>query len=161
MGREIERKFLIKSSEWANLDKPGAKHLRQGYLVSDPNKTIRVRTTDDKAWITIKGISFGASRLEYEYEIPLGEGLELLDNFAEAELEKIRYEIHHQDKLWEVDVFLGDNNGLIVAEIELDSEDEKFELPEWVAEEVTQEKKYYNSNLTKHPFKLWNINVQK
>lgn len=161
MGREIERKFLIKESEWAKTDKPGGKYLRQGYLVSDPNKTIRVRTTYDKAWITIKGISVGASRLEYEYEIPLGEGLELLDNFAEAELEKIRYEIHHQDKLWEVDVFLGDNNGLIVAEIELDSEDEKFELPEWVAEEVTQEKKYYNSNLTKHPFKLWNINVQK
>ncbi|KQN28565.1 adenylate cyclase [Pedobacter sp. Leaf41] len=161
MGREIERKFLIKESEWAKLDKPGGKHLRQGYLVSDPNKTIRVRTTDDNAWITIKGISVGASRLEYEYQIPLGEGLELLDNFAEAELEKLRYEIHHQDKLWEVDVFLGDNNGLIVAEIELDSEDEKFELPEWVAEEVTQEKKYYNSNLTKHPFKLWKINVQK
>ncbi|RZJ86176.1 MAG: CYTH domain-containing protein, partial [Chryseobacterium sp.] len=132
MGREIERKFLIKESEWAKLDKPGGKHLRQGYLVSDPNKTIRVRTTDDNAWITIKGISVGASRLEYEYQIPLGEGLELLDNFAEAELEKLRYEIHHQDKLWEVDVFLGDNNGLIVAEIELDSEDEKFELPEWV-----------------------------
>ena len=161
MGREIERKFLIKPSEWAKLDKPGGKHLRQGYLVSDPNKTIRVRTTDDNAWITIKGISVGASRLEYEYQIPLGEGLELLDNFAEAELEKLRYEIHHQEKLWEVDVFLGDNNGLIVAEIELDSEDEKFELPEWVAEEVTQEKKYYNSNLTKHPFKLWKINVQK
>ena len=161
MGREIERKFLIKASEWANLDKPGGNHLRQGYLVSDPNKTIRVRTTDNKAWITIKGISVGASRLEYEYEIPLAEGLELVDNFAEAELEKIRYDIHHQDKLWEVDVFLGDNNGLIVAEIELDSEDEKFELPEWVAEEVTQEKKYYNSNLTKYPFKLWNINVQK
>ena len=161
MGREIERKFLIKASEWAKLDKPGGKHLRQGYLVSAPNKTIRVRTTDDKAWITIKGISVGASRLEYEYEIPLVEGLELLDNFAEAELEKIRYEIHHQAKLWEVDVFLGDNNGLIVAEIELDSEDEKFELPEWVAEEVTEEKKYYNSNLTKHPFKLWKINVQK
>ena len=161
MGKEIERKFLLHLEEWKKLIKPAGKHLRQGYISNNPEKTIRIRIAENQAWLTIKGITIGASRLEYEYEIPLGEGLELLDNFAEAELEKIRYEIHHQDKLWEVDVFLGDNNGLIVAEIELDSEDEKFELPEWVAEEVTQEKKYYDSNLTKHPFKLWNINVQK
>ncbi|WP_421944931.1 CYTH domain-containing protein [Pedobacter sp.] len=155
MGQEIERKFLIKVAEWEGLDKPSGKQLRQGYILTDPNKTIRVRIADKTAWLTIKGISVGASRLEFEYEIPLQEGNELLDNFSEAELEKVRYEIAHKGKLWEVDVFAGDNKGLIVAEIELLSEDEQFELPDWVAEEVTHDKKYYNSNLTKHPFKNW------
>lgn len=155
MGKEIERKFLIKEAEWNNFAKPAGKHLRQGYLVSDPNKTIRVRTAENAAWITIKGISIGASRLEYEYEIPLIEGLELLDHFAESELEKIRYEIPYKGKIWEVDVFSGDNAGLIVAEIELESEEENFSLPAWVAEEVTHEKKYYNSCLTTHPYKNW------
>lgn len=155
MGQEIERKFLIKESEWEKLDKPGGKQLRQGYILTDPNKTIRVRIAGKTAWLTIKGISVGASRLEFEYEIPLQEGNELLDNFSEAELEKVRYEITYKQKLWEIDVFAGDNEGLIVAEIELLSEDEKFELPDWVAEEVTHDKKYYNSNLTKYPFKDW------
>lgn len=155
MGKEIERKFLINKPEWDLIDKPSGKRLRQGYLVSDPNKTIRVRTTQHQAWITIKGISIGASRLEYEYEIPLAEGLELLDNFATSELEKIRYEVFYKGKTWEIDVFSGDNDGLIVAEIELAAEDEPFDLPGWVANEVTHEKKYYNSNLTQYPFKLW------
>ncbi|RYD73476.1 MAG: CYTH domain-containing protein [Sphingobacteriales bacterium] len=156
MGKEIERKFLINKTHWNNFEKPIGKLLRQGYLVSDPSKTIRVRVADDQAWLTIKGISVGASRLEYEYEIPYTEGLELLDSFAETELKKIRYEIFHANKLWEIDVFSGDNDGLIVAEIELESEDEQFERPDWIAEEVTNEKKYYNSNLTKYPFKDWN-----
>ena len=155
MGQEIERKFLIKESEWEKLDKPSGKQLRQGYILTDPNKTIRVRIADKTAWLTIKGISVGASRLEFEYEIPLQEGNELLDKFSEAELEKVRYEIAHKGKLWEVDVFAGDNKGLIVAEIELLSEDEQFDLPDWVAQEVTHDKKYYNSNLTKYPFKDW------
>jgi len=155
MGQEIERKFLIKASEWEKLDKPNGKQLRQGYILTDPNKTIRVRIANKTAWLTIKGISVGASRLEFEYEIPLQEGKELLDNFSESELEKVRYEIAHEGKLWEVDVFAGDNKGLIVAEIELLSEDEEFEIPEWVAVEVTHNKKYYNSNLTKDPFKNW------
>ncbi|WP_231491218.1 CYTH domain-containing protein [Pedobacter sp. Leaf170] len=155
MGKEIERKFLINASAWLAIQKPVGKLLRQGYILTDPNKTIRVRIADHTGWLTIKGISVGASRLEYEYEIPLAEAKELLDNFSEAELEKIRYEITYKGKLWEIDVFAGDNNGLVVAEIELLSEDEQFEIPEWVAEEVTHDKKYYNSNLTKHPFKDW------
>lgn len=155
MGQEIERKFLIKAVEWGKINKPLGKQLRQGYILTDPNKTIRVRIADKTAWLTIKGISIGASRLEFEYEIPLQEGEELLDNFSEAELEKVRYEIIYEQKLWEVDVFAGDNNGLIVAEIELVSEDEQFDLPDWIADEVTHDKKYYNSNLTKHPFKDW------
>ncbi|WP_316734862.1 CYTH domain-containing protein [Pedobacter aquatilis] len=155
MGKEIERKFLINLIEWDKLEKPAGKHLRQGYILTDPNKTIRVRISNDKAWLTIKGISIGATRLEYEYEIPTEEAKELLDNFSEAELEKIRYEIAYKEKLWEIDVFSGNNSGLIVAEIELETEDEIFELPDWVAEEVTQEQKYFNSNLTKYPFKDW------
>ncbi|MFC3562045.1 CYTH domain-containing protein [Pedobacter jamesrossensis] len=155
MGKEIERKFLINLPEWEKFDKPEGKHFRQGYILTNPEKTIRVRKTDTAAWLTIKGLSVGASRLEYEYEIPLAEAEELLDNFSENELEKIRHEITHNGNLWEVDVFLGDNEGLIVAEIELEAEDEAFELPKWIAEEVTHEKKYYNSNLTKHPFKDW------
>lgn len=155
MGKEIERKFLINLSEWDKLAKPEGKHFRQGYILTDPGKTIRVRKTETAGWLTIKGLSIGASRLEYEYEIPLAEAEELLDNFSENELEKIRHEIIYANKLWEVDVFLGENQGLIVAEIELESEDEDFEIPEWITEEVTHEKKYYNSNLTKHPFKDW------
>ena len=89
MGQEIERKFLIKAAEWQKLEKPSGKQLRQGYILTDPNKTIRVRIADKTAWLTIKGISVGASRLEFEYEIPLQEGNELLDNFSEAELEKV------------------------------------------------------------------------
>jgi len=155
MGREIERKFLINQTEWSQLEKPAGKNFRQGYLLTDPHKTIRVRTTEINAWLTIKGISKGASRLEYEYEIPLSEGAELLDSFAVSELEKIRYEINHKGKLWEVDVFCGENEGLIVAEIELDAEDESFELPPWVDIEVTTDSRYYNSNLTNAPFKNW------
>lgn len=155
MAQEIERKFLINLSEWEKLSKPKGKHFRQGYILTDPAKTIRVRKTETSGWLTIKGISVGASRLEYEYEIPLAEAEELLDNFSENELEKVRHEIVYANKLWEVDVFLGDNEGLIVAEIELESEDEDFEIPEWITEEVTHEKKYYNSNLTKYPFKDW------
>ncbi|MFD2284569.1 CYTH domain-containing protein [Pedobacter petrophilus] len=155
MGKEIERKFLLNREKWEQLDKPAGKHLRQGYISNDPNKTIRVRIAETQAWLTIKGITIGASRLEYEYEIPLEEAAELLDNFCESELEKIRYEIEYQGKTWEVDVFSGDNEGLIVAEIELLSEEEQFERPVWVNAEVTTDKRYYNANLITYPFKAW------
>ncbi|KRT16971.1 adenylate cyclase [Pedobacter ginsenosidimutans] len=155
MGKEIERKFLIDHQQWANLSKPEGKLFRQGYLLTDKDKTIRVRATETKGFLTIKGQTIGATRMEYEYEIPVTEATELLDNFSLSELSKTRYEIPFGGKLWEVDVFLGDNKGLIVAEIELDSEDEIFDLPDWVSREVTEEEKYYNSNLTVTPFKDW------
>lgn len=155
MGKEIERKFLLNHAEWGKVEKPAGKHFRQGYISTDPAKTIRVRATESTGWLTIKGMSVGATRLEYEYEIPLTEAIELLDNFSESELEKTRYEIKFCDKLWEVDVFSGRNEGLIVAEIELLSETEQFKLPVWVADEVTHDKRYYNSNLTLHPFQDW------
>ncbi|NII85064.1 CYTH domain-containing protein [Pedobacter sp. SG908] len=155
MGKEIERKFLIDHQKWNTLSKPEGKLFRQGYLLSDKDKTVRVRATETKGFLTIKGQTIGATRMEYEYEIPVGEATELLDHFSLTELSKTRYEITFNDKVWEIDVFLGDNKGLIVAEIELDSEDEIFELPDWVSREVTQEEKYYNSNLAVKPFKDW------
>jgi CYTH domain-containing protein len=155
MAQEIERKFLLDLTQWQQVEKPAGEHFRQGYLVTDPQKTIRVRLTDTTGYLTIKGISTGATRLEYEYEIPTEEAKELLDNFAISELSKIRYKITYHNKVWEVDEFLGANKGLFVAEIELQSEDESFDLPTWVTNEVTGEEKYYNSNLTTHPYKNW------
>jgi adenylate cyclase len=155
MGKEIERKFLIDQQKWDSLTKPEGKLFRQGYLLTDKDKTIRVRATETKGFLTIKGQTIGATRMEYEYEIPVGEAIELLNNFSLSELSKTRYEIPSSGKLWEVDVFLGDNKGLIVAEIELESENETFDLPDWVTTEVTEEEKYYNSNLTVKPFKDW------
>jgi adenylate cyclase len=155
MGKEIERKFLIDQQKWDSLTKPEGKLFRQGYLLTDKDKTIRVRATESKGFLTIKGQTIGATRMEYEYEIPVGEAIELLDNFSLSELSKTRYEIPFSGKFWEVDVFLGDNKGLIVAEIELESENETFDLPDWVTTEVTEEEKYYNSNLTVKPFKDW------
>ena len=155
MGVEIERKYLVKQDQWEDLEKPRGEMYRQGYLLTDPQKTIRVRQTSDKGFLTIKGLSVGATRAEYEYEIPFGEAKELLDQFAVAELSKIRYKIVFDNYLWEVDEFLAENNGLIVAEIELSSEDENFDIPDWIGEEVTGEEKYYNSNLVIEPFKDW------
>lgn len=155
MGQEIERKFLVNHNKWQQIEKPIGNHFRQGYLFTEPNKTIRVRQTSEKGYLTIKGLSVGATRPEYEYEIPCNEATELLDNFAVSELSKIRYNIIFKGTLWEVDKFLGDNQGLIVAEIELKSEDEKFEIPDWIDREVTSEEKYYNSNLTQNPYKNW------
>jgi adenylate cyclase len=155
MGQEIERKFLVDHQKWNQLDKPEGELYRQGYLVTDPTKTIRVRQTNEKGFLTIKGLSIGATRPEYEYEIPHNEAKELLESFAISELSKIRYKIKVTNKTWEIDEFLGDNLGLLVAEIELTSEDEEFQLPDWVTIEVTDQKKYYNSNLTIEPFKNW------
>ena len=155
MGIEIERKYLVNLDQWQELKKPVGEMYRQGYLLTDPNKTIRVRQTKDKGFLTIKGLSVGATRAEYEYEIPFHEAKELLDQFSISELSKIRYKIVFDNYLWEVDEFLADNDGLIVAEIELSSEDENFSIPDWIEQEVTSEDKYYNSNLTIHPFKDW------
>lgn len=128
---------------------------RQGYILTDPEKTIRIRVTDQSGFIAIKGKSVGASRPEYEYAIPREDANELLNQFCSSDISKFRYSVHFAGKEWEVDEFLGDNEGLVVAEIELSSEDEPFEIPDWIAEEVTGIEKYYNSNLSKWPFKKW------
>ncbi|MCX2576217.1 CYTH domain-containing protein [Pedobacter sandarakinus] len=155
MGKEIERKFLVDHAKWSQLDKPLGREFRQGYISINPDKTVRVRIAEGQAWLTIKGITTGATRLEYEYEIPVAEAAELLNHFADDEVQKTRYLIEYATKIWEIDVFDGENEGLIIAEIELETEQDAFELPEWIAEEVTDDERYYNSNLSIKPFKLW------
>ena len=154
MATEIERKFLIKGEAWRALAE-GTMY-RQGYLNSAKERTVRVRTVGDKAFLTIKGITVGATRAEYEYEIPFADCNALLDDLAEKPLiEKKRYKIRQGEFTWEIDEFFGDNQGLIVAEIELTSEDQQFGKPDWIGEEVTGDPRYFNSNLIKHPFTRW------
>jgi CYTH domain-containing protein len=154
MGKEIERKYLVKSDVFKSLAEPV--NYRQGYLSTVKERTVRVRTINDQGFLTIKGITVGASRVEYEYDIPAGDATEMLNNLCEKPLiEKNRYKVKHNGLTWEIDEFFGDNNGLIVAEVELDSEDQKIDLPDWIGEEVTSDPRYFNSNLTKNPYKNW------
>ena len=154
MGVEIEKKFLLTGEEWKKL--AGGTAYRQGYLSSVKERTVRVRTINDKGFLTIKGISVGATRLEYEYEIPFDDANELLDELCEKPLiEKNRYKVEVGAHTWEIDEFFGENMGLVVAEIELESEDQEFETPAWVGEEVTGDPRYFNSNLIKEPFTKW------
>lgn len=157
MGKEIERKFLVIGEAWRGLAQ-GTLY-RQGYLNSAKERTVRVRTVGDKAFLTIKGLTVGASRVEYEYEIPFEDGNFLLDNLAEKPIiEKKRYRIPQGKFVWEIDEFFGENQGLIVAEIELESEDEAFDRPEWAGQEVTGDPRYFNSNLIRHPYTRWQNN---
>jgi adenylate cyclase len=154
MGVEIERKFLLNGDGWRTLGE--AVLLRQGYLCSDPVRTVRVRIEGDAGVLTIKSKSTGATRGEWEYPIPLAEARELLDGLCERPLvEKIRRRIDHAGFTWEVDEFLGENAGLVVAEIELPSEDAVFDKPAWIGEEVTGDKRYYNSSLIRFPYSQW------
>ena len=155
MSIEIERKFLVHKELWAKLHKPRGIKYKQGYLLTESDKTIRVRITEANAYLTIKGETKGISRPEFEYSIPVKDANEMLTLFAGKILDKIRYRIEFKGKIWEVDVFEGENKGLILAEIELKGENEKFEIPEWIAEEVTGDERYYNSCLSLHPFKSW------
>jgi CYTH domain-containing protein len=152
MGKEIERKFMVKEGDWCNQK---AKKYRQGYLSTVKERTVRVRTMKDKAYLTIKGIAIGAARLEFEYEIPRQDAAALLDICEKPLIEKNRYKIEHGGFVWEVDEFLGENQGLIVAEIELQSEDQYFPKPDWVGAEVTADPRYFNSNLIKNPYTTW------
>ena len=154
MGKEIERKFLLKSDAWRSLAK-GTMY-RQGYLNSVKERTVRIRTVGDKAFLTIKGITVGTTRAEYEYPIPFDECNAMLDSLAEKPIiEKTRYKVPIGALTWEIDEFFGDNKGLIVAEVELTSEDQKFDKPAWVGDEVSGDPRYFNSNLIKHPFTKW------
>jgi adenylate cyclase len=155
MGIEIERKFLVDAEQWHQLEKPEGTPFEQGYLVSDGKRTVRIRATDLQGYITIKGTTTRFSRSEYEYPIPVSEARELIANLAEFSLQKTRYCIDYAGKTWEVDAFKGSNEGLLLAEIELDSEDETFDLPPWVITEVTVDKRYYNSYLSEHPYQEW------
>jgi adenylate cyclase len=155
MALEIEHKFLIKNSDWKeNIQK--SSDYKQGYLISDKTKSIRVRISDDKAWLNIKSATIGTARQEYEYEIPLIEGIEILSSLCEKPIiEKTRHLVPYKQHTWEIDVFSGDNNGLIVAEIELSEVGEAFGKPDWLGNEVTEDLRYYNNNLSKNPYKNW------
>jgi adenylate cyclase len=155
MGVEIERKFLVDHVKWNELNKPAGTHYRQGYILSNRGQTVRVRISDKKAFLNLKSKISEMTRKEYEYEIPLEDGIEILNAFTKSGTEKIRYCIPFAGKTWEVDVFLADNDGLIVAEIELQSETEIFEKPDWVTTEVTDDGRYNNSSLSEHPYKNW------
>ncbi len=154
MGHEIERKFLLSSDEWRR----GAQGqlYRQGYLSTDTARTVRVRIVGQRALLTIKGLTRGISRLEFEYEIPLADATRLLDELCHRPLiEKTRYEVGHAGLTWEIDEFHGDNKGLVVAEVELSAEDQHIELPGWVGAEVSGDARYYNANLAQHPYSQW------
>jgi CYTH domain-containing protein len=155
MAVEIERKFLINKEKWDALSKPKSKKIRQGYLLTEADKTIRIRIKDSGAFLTIKRKTEGFSRTEIECAIPVKEAEEMLTQFAVSEIEKERFEILYGQRLWEIDVFHGANEGLIVAELELEDESATFEKPDWVGEEVTTDIRYYNSHLSLHPFNTW------
>jgi adenylate cyclase len=155
MPRETEHKYLVRKDLWYAVHKPAGVNIRQGYLQADPEKTIRIRTTGAAATLTIKGPSRNATRSEYEYPIPPGEADELLQLCTNQIIEKVRYRIGYAGKIWEVDEFFGENEGLILAEIELTFEEEKYGKPAWAGEEVTTDPRYYNAYLAIHPFSGW------
>lgn len=155
MAKEIERKFLVKSQDWQTKVQRAVKY-RQGYLNDAQHCSIRVRIGGDQAYLNIKSATLGIQRLEYEYAIPVQDANEMLDRFCQGALvEKTRHYVQEQGRTWEVDVFEGDNAGLVVAEIELDHEQEQFPLPQWAGQEVSDDPRYYNVCLVKHPFKNW------
>lgn len=154
MAKEIERKFLITGNAWRALAEGTA--YRQGYLSTVKERTVRVRTIDDKGFLTIKGITVGATRAEYEYEIPTADANEMLDDLCEQPIiEKNRYKVPLDGFVWEIDEFGGVNDGLLVAEIELESEDQAFTKPDWIGEEVTGDPRYFNSSLIANPYTTW------
>ena len=152
MAKEIERKFLVKDS-WQP-QRAGIK-IAQGYLSTVPERTVRVRIKGEKGYLTIKGKNVGVSRAEYEYEIPRQDAEEMLQLAEQPILVKTRYLEQQGEFTWEVDVFAGENQGLVVAEIELPAEDAEFSRPAWLGQEVSGDVRYYNANLIKCPFSLW------
>lgn len=153
---EIERKFLVKSEDFKNWAYT-KNRITQGYLNSNPERTVRIRIKGEKGFLTIKGISneSGLSRFEWEKEIPVDEAKELLKLCEEGVIDKTRFEVKIGNHIFEVDEFYGENEGLIIAEIELSSETETFEKPLWLCKEVTNDKRYYNSYLSNQPYKKW------
>lgn len=154
MPLEIERKFLLSSDTWKK-DVHQSYALRQGYLNSNPDRTVRVRIRGERGFLTMKGRGNGISRPEFEYDIPYEEALALLTLCEQPIIEKTRHEVRVGEHLWEVDVFEGENAGLVVAEIELSEEDEAFERPTWLGKEVSDDRRYFNSSLIRKPFRKW------
>jgi adenylate cyclase len=154
MAREIERKFLVRTDAWRGSVLRSA-YFRQGYVAGSARCSVRVRIADNSAWLALKSPRSGRTRLEFEYTIPREDAVEMLDSFDGACIEKTRHWLAHADHTWEVDEFLGDNAGLLVAEIELTHEAEEFVRPPWLGMEVTEDRRYYNFNLATFPWCRW------
>ena len=152
---EIERKFLVRKEKWLSLEKPPGILYVQGYLSIDPDKVVRVRIAGEKGYITIKGTSETIVHPEFEYAIPEADAREMLRLFTTSLVEKVRTRIPTGQLVWEVDEFGGENEGLIIAEIELETADDPFEKPDWVGEEVTADGRYYNAYLSLNPYRNW------
>ncbi|HOY67741.1 MAG TPA: CYTH domain-containing protein [Candidatus Ozemobacteraceae bacterium] len=154
MAKEIERKFLVRGEDW-KAHGPGVP-CRQGYLSRLPERTVRVRVLGNRGYLTVKGATIRASRPEFEYEIPVADAKTLLAELCEKPLiEKRRFVVEYAGRRWEVDEFFGENLGLVVAEVELESEDAQIELPPWVDREVTDDPRFYNASLAAHPYRSW------
>lgn len=154
MAREIERKYLVKANTWTPKD--AGVHFKQGYLSSHKERVVRVRIEGHRAKLTIKGATSGVTRSEFEYAIPVEDAAALLDQLCERPLiDKHRHLERHGGHTWEIDVFHGENEGLVVAEVELTAEDDAVTLPPWVGDEVSSDPRYFNSYLLKHPFRTW------
>ncbi|MBW4616615.1 MAG: CYTH domain-containing protein [Desmonostoc vinosum HA7617-LM4] len=154
MAKEIERKFLVQGDDWRKLAK--GSFYCQGYIATLGAATVRVRIVGNQGYLTIKGPSIKYSRSEFEYLIPLEDAQQMLNTLCDRPfIEKVRYTVELGDLIWEIDEFEGVNKGLILAEVELSNEEQKIELPTWIGEEVSENPKYFNSNLVKHPFSQW------
>jgi len=154
MGTEIERKFLVRGDAWRAAAK--GESYRQGYLSTDPDRTVRVRVVGDRGYLTVKGRSEGPARAEFEYPIPVGDAHALLERLClQPLIEKVRYRVEHAGRIWEVDEFAGENQGLVLAEVELTDPAESVDVPAWAGEEVTDDPRYYNANLAREPFTRW------
>lgn len=158
MGTEIERKFLVVGAAWKCAR---ASRICQGYLNRDPKRTVRIRVDGEKAWITVKGITIGATRPEFEYRIPRKDADALLQSCEQPLVEKTRYRRKYAGILWEIDEFHGANAGLILAEVELKSESDPVKLPHWIGAEVTHDPRYFNSNLVRHPYRQWPVQTSR
>ena len=155
MGVEIERKYLVKSDAWRELADAGTEYL-QGYLIGARQASVRVRIEGKQAFLNIKSMTLDISRLEFQYPIPLADAREMLAQLcAKPLVEKTRYRVPHANHVWEIDVFAGVNQGLIVAEVELAAVNESLELPSWIGEEVSRDARYYNVNLARQPYTTW------
>lgn len=159
MALEIERKYLI-NKDLLDLSNAKGVSIKQGFIINSIENVVRVRLKGEKAFLTLKSRQHSFTRKEFEYEIPVKDTLELFDQMIVDVIDKTRYKINYEGHIWEVDVFYGNNAGLIIAEIELNSEDEQFKKPNWLGKEVTFDMRYCNSNLVKHPYSVWKDQVE-
>lgn len=156
MANEIERKFIVSKENFEKLDFEDSFEIKQGYIQNEKEKSIRIRIKNKKAFITIKGKTIGLTKPEFEYEIPYEDGIEMLNLFSNGQfIEKTRFIKKINNKVWEIDVFDGNNSGLIIAEIELSNENEEIVIPDWCGEEVSTDEKYINAKLLTNPYINW------